>query len=141
MNILYKIILVLSIVGFVLPMLSFAQQESPIEAPENFEEAGSFIGKFIEKIPQEFNNAWEQAKEIWRNTWGKWWNESIKSWLQNIWQKICSFFSKEIEERKPIIEEEFEKEKEEMKEDISKEAAKRKESLWEWLKGLVKDSL
>lgn len=140
MKILYKIILILSIV-FLLPAFSFAQQEKPIEAPKNFEEAGSFIGKFIEKIPQELNNAWEQGKEIWQNTWVKWWNDSIHSWLQDIWQKICSFFGKEIEERKPIIEEEFEKEKQEMKENISQEADKTKESLWEWLKGLVKENI
>ncbi len=122
-------------------MLSFAQQESPIEAPENFEESGSFVGEFIKKIPQAFGDAWEKAKEFWQNTWVKWWNESIYPWFQNIYQKICSFFGKEIEERKPIIEEEFEKEKEEIKEDISEEAAKTKKGLWEWLKGLIKDSL
>ena len=140
MKILYRIILILSIV-FLLPAFSFAQQDKPIEAPENLEEAGSFIGKFIEKIPQEFDNAWQEAKNIWQNTWVKWWNNSIHPWLQDTWQKICSFFGKEIEERKPIIEEEFEKEKEEMKEDISQEAAKQKENLWEWLKGLVKENL
>ncbi|MFH1657285.1 MAG: hypothetical protein ABH919_02355 [bacterium] len=139
---LYKIIISLSILSAViLPIHSLAEAEKPTEAPETIEEAGSFMGNFVNKIPQAFGAAWEKAKEIWAGTWVKWWNESIKPWGEDVWREICRFFGQEVEERKPLIKEEFEKEKQEMKEDLAEETARGQKTLWEWVKELLKNNL
>lgn len=140
MNKLYKIVIVLSILSAVLPIYSLVGTEKPMEAPETVEEAGSFAGNFINKIPQALNSAWEKAKEIWQGTWVKWWNEYIKPWGNDVWREICGFFGKEVEVKKPIIEEEFEKEKQEMKKDLSQETVKQRQNLWEWMKEIIKDN-
>ena len=142
MSILYKIGIFLLITSFIFPVFTLAQEtKPPIEAPESFEEAGSFVGKFISKIPETFKNAWESAKGIWQGTWVKWWDEHIGPWCHNAWQEICIFFGKEIEERKPIIEEEFDKEKQEIEKEIKEGASETSKNLWEWIKGLVKENL
>ena len=61
------------------------------------------------------------------------WYKYILPWLQNIWQQICSFLEKEVEKRKPDVEEEFKKEIQEMKEEIPKVG----KSLWQRLKELI----
>jgi len=77
----------------------------------------------LEKICQE-TTGW--LKKIWQSY--------IYPFLHKIWQKIDSLFGKEIEQRKPIIKEEFKKETEEMKEELPLVT----KSLWEKLKELLK---
>ena len=65
------------------------------------------------------------------------WNKIInwiRPWLQTIWYKTSSFLGKEVEKRKPEIQEEFEKEKQEMKEEIPKVT----KPLWQRFKELIK---
>jgi hypothetical protein len=58
------------------------------------------------------------------------WNTYIKLNFKEICQKINSFLGKEIENRKPEIQQEFEKEKQEIKDDIP--------NLWQKFKKLIK---
>lgn len=62
------------------------------------------------------------------------WYKYLYPWLQNIWQKIYSFLSREVEQRKPEVEQEFKKETQEMKEEIPKTG----KSLWQRFKELIK---
>ena len=124
-----------------MPSFSFAQLQS-FQTPETLEEAkemGEKAGEEIkEKLPGILEKMWkEEVLPRWQEMyekWSEWWDSSIQPWLQNIWEKIAALFGKEIEKRKPIIEEEFQKEKEEIK----KELPKVTKSLWERFKELIK---
>jgi len=126
----------LVILGLILPCFSFAQKEvtSP---PETLEEVKTIGMKALKLLPETLRGIWQEALDIWQIMGKKAKNFSdsyIWPWFQNIWQKIQSFFGKEIEERKPGIEREFKKEKEEMKEEIPKVG----ESLWKRFKEIIK---
>jgi len=126
----------LVILGLILPCFSFAQKEvtSP---PETLEEVKTIGMKALKLLPETLRGIWQEALDIWQIMGKKAKNFSdsyIWPWFQNIWQKIQSFFAKEIEERKPGIEREFKKEKEEMKEEIPKVG----ESLWKRFKEIIK---
>ena len=109
--------------------------QQPLQAPETIEEAKYFGKAILEAIPNAIRGVWQkEVLPFWQRTWVSWWHFSIQPRLKNIWQKIQSFFAKEIEERKPGIEREFKKEKEEMKEEIPKVG----ESLWKRFKEIIK---
>jgi len=61
------------------------------------------------------------------------WQSYVSPWLKTIWQKIYYLLGKEVEKRKPEIQEEFEKEKQEAKEEIPKIS----KSLWQRFKELI----
>lgn len=65
------------------------------------------------------------------------WYKYILPWLQNIWQQICSFLGKEVEKRKPKVEQEFKKETQELKQEIQEQAPKTFKSLWQRLKEVI----
>jgi len=111
------------IVIFIIPAIVFAQinnqaatssQELPSTLGglklmwQNFKEKGPTI--FIEGIKQSFN----QTTIIWRKIHLK----IVNWWQGSILPKIKGWFSKEVEQRKPILEEEFEKEKKETGEEL-----------------------
>jgi len=151
-KLLYKTIIILSIIGFLtLPNFSSATEQIPqIETPETFEEAEEmgkgFLKETKERLPRILEKIWEEEViPVWKKMyekWRNWWNSYIYPWLQNVWQKILKLLGREIEERKPIIEEQFEKEKEELKqelkEEIKKEAPEVGKTLWEKFKELIK---
>ncbi len=105
-----------------IPLISFAQ----LQAPEDFEEAKGFGVKFLELMPRAAKEGTRafifQLKRIW------------SSYLTPLFKWIWSLLETEVEERKPLIKEEFEKEKEEMKQEIPKAGR----SVWERFKDLVK---
>ena len=149
-----KIIFSLLILGFILPLSSFAQEELPIEAPKTIEEAKGMVEKsgqkilevmpgFIKKIWREevlpiWRKMWDWFKDIWKSYiqpfFHNLWYSSLKPRIQSLLQKARELIGREIEEREPMIKEEFEKEKEEIIEEIPKVT----ESLWERFKGLLK---
>ena len=134
-----KIIIILIIFGIFLPSfgsinssrVAFAQAQS-IAPPETFGEAKEKGGKVLEttlkELPKRLEKIWkEEALPLWQKTYN-WFKKTC-------WDPYLGpFFKKEIEKRKPIIEEEFKKEKEELKE----EAPELSESLWERFKELIK---
>lgn len=107
--------------------------ETP-KAPETLEETKAVGERILWGLPEVFKGLWQEAREV----WGK-----MLSWFKNIWNSyIYSWFwdilGKEVEKRKPEIQEKFEKEKKEMKEEIKIEVPKISESLWQRFKELVK---
>jgi len=114
-------------------LLSFAMpwvfaQEVPAEAPETLEEAKSLGQRILTGFPEVFKKSWQQAVSLWKKML-----DYVSPWFKSIWYKILSFLGKEVEQRKPEIQEEFEKEKQEMKEEIPKAG----KSLWQRLKELI----
>lgn len=119
---------------------SLAQETLP-QAPGTFEEAGDFVIKILKGISEGFKSAFKEALVIWRKMGDRakdLWNSSVQSRLRSIWRKITTFFGKEIEKRKPMIEEELKKEKKEIKEEVKTEVPKVGKSLWERFKELIK---
>ncbi|MFC1663771.1 hypothetical protein ACFL0A_01450 [Patescibacteria group bacterium] len=143
LNLLYKTIIIFSIVGLLLPSFTFAKQQPPIEAPETLDQAkemGIQAGQELQKsLPEILKRIWEE--EV-LPLWNKMWNWAKNLWNSFLWPKIENIFKgeveprlkEEIEKRKPIIEEEFKKEKEELIEELP-EVGK---SLWERFKELIK---
>ncbi|MDP2864087.1 MAG: hypothetical protein Q8N73_00265 [bacterium] len=135
-----KTITILILFELLLPSFYFVQaanQSSLSQPPETLKEAEIVGGKILKLLPETLKGIWQEALGIWQ-TMGKraknFSDSYIRPWFQNIWQKIQSSFGKEIEQRKPIIEEEFKKEKEEMKTDLPKVG----KPLWERFKELIK---
>lgn len=143
---LYKFIIILSILTLILPSLVFAQSQS-VKVPDTPGEAKDMIIRAIKSIGENllgilkkiFN---EGVLPVWKKMyyWSQEnvWDSHIFPWLKNIWQKISGIFGKELEKRKPVIEEEFQKEKTEMKEDVKTEVPQAGKSLWEKFKELIK---
>jgi len=135
-----QLIIILLIFGFLLPIFSFGQMPTPktIEIPKTAEEAEKMVDETIVMAEKELPGIIEQ---IWRNEVmpiliGMWtfsrniWNKHLFPRVETIWQKIQELFGREIEKRKPKIEEGIEKEIEEVKGELP--------SLWERIKELVR---
>lgn len=107
------------------------------KAPETLEEAKTVGERMLIDFPSVLRKVWQEALTIWQrmlNWFRNFWQKYISAWFESIWQKISSLLGREVEKRKPEIEEEFEKEKQEMKEEIPKVS----KSLWQRFKELVK---
>ena len=151
----YKVIIILSIAGLILPCFIFAQTnnqtadeavEKNVEIPEDFEEAKGLGMNIIKSLPNATKGAWQEAKEIWQNTWVKWWHNNIKPWFRAMWyerakpfadkiiNKIRALLGQEIEKRTPILQEEFQKEKQELREELPGVS----KTLWERFKEIIK---
>ena len=113
-----KIIIITILINFFLPSFSFAQQEMP----QTVGEAKSLGLNIVNQLPEAVKKVWrEEAMPLFGKMW-IWSKPVVDPW----WQKLSGILGKEVEKRKPAVEEEFKKEKEEMWNDI-----------WQKLKGLV----
>ena len=126
----YKKIVLLSLIAaflltFVMP--SVLAQET-VQAPESFEEAKTLGERILNSFPEAFKKSWQEAVSLWKKML-----DYVSPWFKGIWNSILSFLGKEVEQRKPEVEEEFKKETEEMKEEIPTAG----KSIWERLKELI----
>ena len=112
--------------GLLLPNLIFIFAQTPVEAPETIEEAKEMGYKAIDVVEKELpgilERIWrEEVMPVWRNIW-EWfrnvWNTHIWPRIEAFWQRIQEILGKEIEKRRPIIEEEIEKEVEKIKQEL-----------------------
>lgn len=123
-----NLILLLLITGFLLPSFSLAQQTAG--PPQSFGEIKTIGLNALKFIPQILVKIWQEGT-AWLK---KIWNSYIYPFLHKIWLKIDSIFGREIEERTPVIKEEFKKETQEMKQDIPQVG----QSLWQKVKDFFK---
>jgi len=122
------LIVALVILNLVLPDFVFAQEKS-VQVPETLEEAKSFGFSILNKLPNAARRVWrEEALPQLKKMW-----DIARGPLESLWNKFLSLLGKEVEKRKPILEEEFAKEKEEMREDLPKTG----QSIWERFKALL----
>lgn len=136
-----KTIFTLIILGLLAPGFAFSGPQSLIETPETLEEArkiGERASEEIkEKLPGILERIWkEEVAPTWRTMW-QWfrniWDAHIWQRIETLWQKIQTLLGKEIEKRKPLIEEGLEKEKQEIKEEMPEIGR----SLWQRFKELI----
>lgn len=130
-----QLIIILIILGFLVPVLGLGQQApNQIEAPKTIEEAEKMAREAITVAEKELPGILER---IWRDevmpVWGNMW-EWVKPRIKSIWQRVQELLGREIEKRKPIIEEELQREKQELK----KEAPEIGRPLWERFKELLR---
>lgn len=100
----------------------FAQEIPSVNAPNSLDEAKSLGGKAIDESPGILRSLWSEFMVIWDKVWA--WFKITFGWMG---ERIMSVLSKEVEKRRPEVEEEFKKEVREMKEDVPKTT----KSLWE----------
>jgi len=112
---LYHIAIILSIAsGLALPSFSLGQEPLGTAAPQTVEEVGNLGMKIIGMMPDAVKKVWrEEALPFWQKMW-EWAKPVIDPWLQ----KFLGLLSKEVEKRRPGLEQEFQKEKTEMQNDI-----------------------
>ena len=136
----FKLITSLIIVALILPIFSFCQAESSVIA-NNFSSSKSLWAKVLSFFVETSIRAAKGAGEILYKLWNiilreakYFWEYKVLPQISKIWKEIQSFFKKEAEKRKPVIEKEFQKEKEEIKKEIPKTG----ETLWERFKEIIK---
>lgn len=124
-----KIVLSSLITAFLLTlaMPNVLAQET-VQAPESFEEAKTLGERLLNSFPEAFKKGWQQAISLWKRMLNY-----VSPWFKGIWNSILSLLGKEVEQRRPEVEEEFKKEVKEMKEEIPKAG----KSLWQRLKELI----
>jgi len=127
---LYKIIIILSITGLILPSFCLGQTIGTAGPPQTVEGLKLTLWNAVKFFPETAKKVEGEVLSWLKNIWKSY----FYPFLHKIWQKIDSLFGKEIEQRKPIIKEEFKKETEEMK----KEVPLVTKSLWEKLKEFFK---
>ncbi|MBM3251088.1 MAG: hypothetical protein FJZ07_02545 [Candidatus Nealsonbacteria bacterium] len=118
------------IIGFLLTPVAFSLAQEVTRAPETLKEARTIGERTLWGLPEIFKGLWQEVIEIWRkifNWFKNLWNFHILSWFQDI-------LGREVEKRKPEIQEKFEREKQEMREEIPIVT----KSLWQRLKELIK---
>lgn len=124
-----KLIIILTIC-ILLPSFSLAELPKTGGPPQSFDEMKIMGFKALKFFPDTLKKIWQEGT-IWIK---KIWNSYLYPFFHKIWERIDSLFGKEIEQRKPVIKEEFKKETQEMKQDLPQLA----KSVWQKLKDFFK---
>jgi len=137
----YLIFIIITIV-LISPFLILAQTE---QLPEDiFEDLGqkskpigeTFWQNIKTELPKMIKKPWQDSLMAFKMVFGwlkTFWNSYFSNWLKIIWENLVYFLGKEVEQRRPEIEQEFKKETEEMKQDIPETT----QSLWQRFKDLI----
>jgi hypothetical protein len=146
----YKIVrhlVVFSFLVFALPFFVFAQEPQTLRVPDTLEEAKeqslSVGNKIAGILPGVVQNIWEtQVLPVWRNMW-KWtqeelWQKRVQPVAQNLIDKGKVLLGREVEQRRPIIEQELQKEKQELSEELKTHTQNTGKSIWERFKDLFR---
>ncbi len=124
-----KIITILILFGLLLPSFSFAQQGT-VKLPENVEQAKEMGKGFLSIMPDFLKSSYQEAYRV-----GKWfYQKAVPIWDSYIFPWLDKYVLQRIEQRKPVIEQEFQKEKVEVKESIKTEVPRVNKSFWEKVK-------
>jgi len=133
-----RTVAVISLIAVFLPFFALAEIKDA-SIPEGFNEAKERAEKVIEAAKQDWP---QRMKNIWNEDILPTWQKMFDWFYQNIWSKARDWFKERIwprvEEKKPVIEQEFEKEKEEAKTEIEQGIPGVGKSLWEKFKDLIR---
>jgi hypothetical protein len=115
--------------------LGFSQaQDLPYSNQKNlFFSSKEFILNLIKKITETISGFFEKIGKGIFSAWKSFHQSIFNFWKNNILPAIKEKVEKKVEERKPIIKEEFQKEKEEM----TREIINLGKAIWENLKDIV----
>jgi len=137
------------LLGLLVPVSSFAQTDEGARFPTSFpilevpdtlegvKEGTERIGKEVGAgLLISVQNIWrEEVVPKWREMFS-WTNENIwtrfaQPYFYEIGDSIKRVLGKEVEKRKPLIEQKLEQERQELQEEITKQSAKATRNLWE----------
>ncbi len=116
-----KALNVLILITLLAPVSVSALEESGsgVKAPQTMEEARDFSWKIAEKIPGTIKKIWQgEVWPLWKRIYGRIWYDWTKPFLEKWWHQLLDLLNREVEKKKPELEEEFRAEKEEIKKDI-----------------------
>lgn len=143
----YLIFLTILVI-FALPVFVSAQQDQKFQVPDTIDEAKQGVldigDKVVAAIPEVVAGIWEnEVVPAWKAMWD-WvkeevWQKRVKPALEILLDKIKELLGREIEKRKPLIEQEFEQEKQELKEDIKTYGKSAGKGLWERFQALFSE--
>ena len=131
-----------------LPLFAFAQEDPKFQAPDTIDAAKQGVldigDKVIAAIPGVIAGIWKnEVIPAWKAmlSWVREevWQKRVKPALETLIDKIKEFFGREIEKRKPLVEQEFEQEKQELKQDIENYGKDAGKGLWERFQALFRD--
>lgn len=144
-NVVRHLLFLAILLSFTIPLFALAQEIPNIQVPDTIDgvkEGVLNIGdKIIAAIPGAIAGIWKnEVMPLWRTMW-KWteeeiWQKRVQPAFETILDKIRELLGREVEKRKPLIEQEFEQEKRELQEDIENTLPSVKKSLWERFQAL-----
>jgi hypothetical protein len=148
-----KYLLFITFITLATPALLYAQEKPdggvPIfEVPETLDEAKEVSLDTGERImgvlPGVVRNIWDtQVLPVWRNMaeWAKeeLWHKWAQPRAQNLLNKARELLGREVDKRRPIIEQELEQEKQELAQDIKTHGENAGKGLWERFWSLLRN--
>ena len=145
-NVVRHLVFFLILFAFLMhPFFGFAQTDPKLQVPETLEgvkQGVLHIGdKIIAAIPGTIAGIWKnEVIPVWKVMWN-WageeiWQKRVKPALETLVDKGKSLLGKEIEKRKPLIEQGFEQEKQELEVDIQTYGKSAGKGLWGRFLGL-----
>jgi len=134
-----NIVIFILLITFSLSAVSPVAAQKQVQPPQTIEEAQEFGFQILTALPNALKEVWEtQALPVWANMWN-WtkniWDTQIFPWVHELWEQLLGIFGKEIEQRRPFIEQEFEREKQQLKQEIEEKIPGDRKTLWDLLKG------
>ncbi len=140
------LVFLLILLSFItLPFFTSAQKIPELQVPDTLDEvkegALNIGDKIIAAIPGIIAGIWKnEVMPLWRTMW-KWikeeiWQKRVEPVFQTVLDKIKELLGREVEKRKPLIQQELEQEKQELKEDVKTYSEGVRKGLWERFLGL-----
>lgn len=114
------------------------------EQPQTIEEAKEFGFQILTALPSAIQEVWKtQAVPVWQNMWS-WikniWETQLASWFTELKEQLFGIIGKEIEQKHPLIEEQFEREKQQLKQKLEDKIQRENKTLWNLLKGFFQNN-
>ena len=129
-----KGIVVLVISFIFIPVFSPILAQNEAQIPQTLDEAQIRGKSVLNTLPGVLSRLWQEL----RGYFFQFVNWLIKIWENYIYPPIQDFWNREVESRKPEIEQELQKEKQEMVQDIKTEMPKIGKTVWDRFMELIR---
>ena len=129
-----KGIVVLVISFIFIPVFSPILAQNEAQVPQTLDEAQIRGKSVLNTLPGVLSRLWQEL----RGYFFQFVNWLIKIWENYIYPPIQDFWNREVESRKPEIEQELQKEKQEMVQDIKTEVPKIGKTVWDRFMELIR---
>ena len=138
----------LIVITSAIPVFAFAQApqgDSILEAPETLDEVKEGTlkvgGQIADTLPGIVGNLWNtQVIPVWQNMWNwtkqELWQKKVQPIAQNLLDKGKILLGREVEQRRPIIEQKLQQTKQELTEELQIQTKRVGKSFWERFKNL-----
>lgn len=119
---------IILIISFLfIPVFSPILAQNEAQIPQTLDEAQIRGKSVLNAVPGVLSQLWQELKGYFFQ-FADW---LVRIWENHIYPPIKDFWNREVESRKPEVEQELEKEKQEMTQDIKTEVPKIGKSIWD----------